>query len=67
MTIRLTTTAPISYIIDEVPFEIYSKNYLILQPDESLKSPIAEMSESFLQKTFLHWSKWSRTLSVCIL
>lgn len=63
-TIRLTTNAPISYIVDEVVFEIAEPIYLILMPDESLKSPIIETAESFLSKTLKDWRSWIKSLTI---
>jgi len=63
-TIRLTTTAPISYIVDEVTFEPTDDVYLLLMPDESLKSPIVEICNSFFQKTLDHWLGWTSSLYI---
>jgi len=64
MTIRLTTNAPISYVVDEVLFEIDEPIYLILMPDESLKAPINQLAESYLQKTEAWWVNWSKNLTL---
>eukprot|EP01119_Soliformovum_irregulare_P008497 TRINITY_DN21616_c0_g1_i1.p1 TRINITY_DN21616_c0_g1~~TRINITY_DN21616_c0_g1_i1.p1 ORF type:complete len:617 (+),score=194.10 TRINITY_DN21616_c0_g1_i1:116-1966(+) len=64
MTVRLTTNAPISYIVDEVLFEIDEPVYLILMPDESLKNSIQELATSYLDKTLNYWNKWTRNLAI---
>jgi len=64
MTIRLTTNAPISYIVDEVLFEVDEPVYLCLMPDESLKVPLSEMSATYLEKTLAWWRNWVKTLSI---
>jgi len=64
MTIRLTTNCPISYIIDEVPFEVDEPIYLVLMPDESLKAPIHQLAESYLQKTCAWWINWVKNLTL---
>jgi len=64
MTVRLTTNAPISYVVDEVLFEVDEPMYLILMPDESLKAPINQLADSYLQKTQAWWFNWSKNLSV---
>lgn len=64
MTIRLTTNAPVSYVVDEVLFEIDEPIFLILMPDESLKIPIQEMANSYLEKTLRYWTSWIRSLSI---
>jgi len=63
-TVRLTTNAPISYIIDEVCFEIDEPVFLILMPDESLKQPVNEIGISFRDQTLTYWRKWIRTLTI---
>lgn len=63
-TVRLTTNAPISYIVEEVLFEVDEPIYLLLMPDESLKAPINQLSESYLQKTSEWWTNWTRNLSI---
>jgi GH15 family glucan-1,4-alpha-glucosidase len=63
-TIRLTTNAPISFVVDEVLFEVTEPIYLLLMPDESLKQPIVEVSQNFLQKTLQHWHIWTKGLSI---
>jgi len=64
MTIRLTTNAPISYIVDEVLFEVDEPVYLCLMPDESLKVPLNEMAATYLEKTLNWWGNWIKTLSI---
>jgi GH15 family glucan-1,4-alpha-glucosidase len=64
MTIRLTTNAPISYIAEEVFFEINEPVYLFLMPDESLKTSMEETTTTFLKKTLLHWKTWVRNLTI---
>jgi hypothetical protein len=34
LTLRLTTNAPVAYVLDEVLFEIDEPIYLVLMPDE---------------------------------
>lgn len=64
MTIRLTTNAPISYIADEVNFEITEPLYLVLMPDESMKSSLEETSNTFLKKTLDYWKGWVKSLTI---
>lgn len=64
MTIRLTTNAPISYIVDEVVFDVEEPLYLCLMPDESLKIPLNEMSISYLEKTLGWWRTWVKNLTI---
>ena len=51
MTLRLTTDAPVTYILDEVPFVLEEPFTLILGPDESLTRPIDETAREFFEMT----------------
>jgi len=64
MTLRLTTNAPVSYIVDEVLFEIEEPIQLLLMPDESLTEPIGDLSALYLKSTIDYWQEWIRSLSV---
>jgi len=64
LTIRLTTNAPISYVVDEVLFEVDEPLYLVLMPDDSLKQPLSELAEGYLAKTVNFWRNWSRGLTI---
>jgi len=64
LTIRLTTNAPISYVVDEVLFEVDEPLYLVLMPDDSLKQPLSELAESYLVKTTNFWKNWTRALTI---
>jgi len=63
MSIRLTTNCPISFVVDEVLFEIEDPLYLCLMPDESLKNSISEMCETYLEKTLGGWRNLVKTLT----
>jgi GH15 family glucan-1,4-alpha-glucosidase len=64
LTLRLTTDAPISYVMDARPFAVERPFDLILGPDESLMGPIASIARDFDERTRDHWADWSRTLSI---
>jgi GH15 family glucan-1,4-alpha-glucosidase len=61
---RLTTDAPVSYILDEVPFVLETPLTLLLGPDESLELPVAETGRQFFENTDMYWREWSRYLSI---
>ena len=63
-TLRLTTNAPISYVLDETPFVLDEAVSLILGPDEPLSSAVAPMARQFFERTRLCWFDWARTLSI---
>jgi len=62
--IRVTTNAPISYIVDEVLFEVTETTTFALMPDESLKESLNEIATSYLDKTVDYWLEFSRVLSI---
>lgn len=63
-TLRLTSNAPIAYLLDEVLFDVEETIFLILMPDESLRSPIEEICYSNLHKTLKFWKEWTKHLNI---
>jgi len=64
ITLRLTTDAPLAYVMDETPFFLEEPITLILGPDETLARSVTETGRDFLEKTVDHWREWSRALAV---
>ncbi len=64
LTIRLTTDAPISYVLEEVPFIVAEPFSLILGPDESLSASIDATAREFEERTGDYWVNWTRSLSI---
>jgi GH15 family glucan-1,4-alpha-glucosidase len=63
-TLRLTTDAPVSYILDETPFIVDRPISMILGPDETLLDEIEPTSRRHLERTIDHWHGWVRALSI---
>lgn len=63
-TLRLTTNAPISYILDETPFVLQRSISLHLGPDETLQSGIEETARDFEERTTDYWRVWVRRLAL---
>lgn len=63
-TLRLTSNAPISYLLREVAFEVDGPIFLILMPDESLSVGIEEFAISTLEKTQSFWEEFVSYLAV---
>jgi GH15 family glucan-1,4-alpha-glucosidase len=63
-TIRLTTDAPIDYLLDEVAFKVNEPIHLVLGPDETLQQSPAEVTETFLANTTNYWRSWAHRLAV---
>ncbi|NCA87384.1 MAG: glycoside hydrolase family 15 protein [Gammaproteobacteria bacterium] len=62
--VRLTTDAPLAYVVEETPFFLDRPLHFILGADESLTAGIAETARSFLERTLDHWHGWVRSLSI---
>ena len=63
-TLRLTTNAPISYIIEERSFVLDRPVDMLLGSDESLQSGIESTARDLFERTLEHWRSWVRSLSV---
>jgi GH15 family glucan-1,4-alpha-glucosidase len=64
LTLRLTTDAPITYLVEEVPFILDRPLSLLLGPDESLTAPVDETASEFCRKTDEYWREWTRYLAL---
>ncbi len=64
VTLRLTTNAPISYVLSETPFLLEQPVDLILGPDETLEGSIWDTARDFEALTIEHWKTWVRRLAL---
>jgi GH15 family glucan-1,4-alpha-glucosidase len=64
MSMRLTTDASISSIIDERPFFLQNSVTLLMGPDETVDGSPAEIGRSFHENTRRFWQRWVRNLAV---
>ncbi len=64
LTLRLTTDAPLAYVVEETPFVLGKPVSLILGEDESLHAGIEETARMFHERTLDHWRNWVRSLSI---
>ncbi len=64
VTLRCNTDAPVTYLMDEVPFILEEPFSVMLGPDESLSSPIDETCREFFKRTLDYWHEWCRYLAV---
>jgi GH15 family glucan-1,4-alpha-glucosidase len=62
--LRLTTNAPLTYVLDETPFILEDQVVLMLGPDESLRGPVLETGREFLEQTTAYWRTLTMRLSV---
>lgn len=62
--LRLTTDAPISYVLEERPFLLERELCFVLGPDETLEQAPKEIAREFYEATEYHWRQFVRGLSV---
>jgi len=60
---RVTTDAPLSYIMDGRSFVLDRARSFILGPDESLSDSVGVMAQDWLERTAEQWRDWSRRLA----
>jgi GH15 family glucan-1,4-alpha-glucosidase len=64
VSVRLTTNAPLTYLLDETPFILEDEIVLMLGPDESLRAGVVETGHEFLEQTIAYWRTLTMRLSV---
>jgi hypothetical protein len=62
--VRLTTDAPISYIVAETGFPLHRTINLIFGQDDPVRDAIDDTCREFLDRTCDHWREWTRRLNV---
>jgi len=60
---RVTTNAPISYVVTGKEFVLDREIHFILGPDESLSDAVDVMAADWQKRTCEHWTGWSRRLA----
>lgn len=63
-TLRLTTDAPIDYLLGERAFNLDRGVNLILGPDETLEGGVGETARAFMKRTAEYWRGWANRLAV---
>ncbi len=63
-TVRLTTDAPIDYVLSESVFNLNEPINLVLGPDETLSEGLRDTARHFEEQTLDYWRNWSRRLAV---
>jgi len=61
---RVTTDAPVSLVLEEVPFVLDRTHTLVFGPDETLASGVDNVGRDFLERTADYWKGWTRGLSL---
>jgi GH15 family glucan-1,4-alpha-glucosidase len=63
-TLRLTTNASITAVVEEMPFFLEDSVTLVLGPDETVPEGAEEVGRRFLDETTQYWREWVRFLSI---
>jgi GH15 family glucan-1,4-alpha-glucosidase len=63
-TLRLTTDAPVSHIVEERTFRLEEPIAMFLGPDEAVDADVSVVCSRMLKETTDYWRGWVRTLSV---
>ncbi len=63
-TIRLTTDAPIDYLLAETAFKVTEPLHLVLGPDETLAEGPTEVARGFEERTADYWRTWVHRLAL---
>jgi GH15 family glucan-1,4-alpha-glucosidase len=61
---RLTTDAPVSAVLDERPFFLHESVTLLMGPDETVDGSPHDVGRSFYEKTQAYWHRWVRNLAI---
>jgi GH15 family glucan-1,4-alpha-glucosidase len=64
LTLRLTTDASITSLLQETPFFLEDTVTLLLGPDETVHESAAEVGRRFCEETAQYWREWVRFLSI---
>ncbi len=64
LTMRLTTDAPLDYVLGETYFNLHEPVNLLLGPDETLTEGAAETARTFEEQTEIYWREWIHRLAI---
>src|SRR5262249_19801391 len=62
--LRLTTSAPITYVLSESSFFLEQTEDFLLGPDETLRDGVDRSAREFLEETDAWWRTWARRLAL---
>jgi len=62
--LRMTTSVPLAYVLQEQPFVLPQTMSLLLGPDETLSDGIEEMADAWERETLEYWQQWTRRLAL---
>jgi GH15 family glucan-1,4-alpha-glucosidase len=62
--LRLTTDAPVSYVLAETPFLLETSVSFVLGADETLTDDAEMTARAFQEETETYWRQWARRLAI---
>jgi GH15 family glucan-1,4-alpha-glucosidase len=64
LALRCTTSLPVAYLADEVPFLLEDEATLIFGLDESFSSDLVLAGHEYCERTREYWQDWTRFLAI---
>jgi GH15 family glucan-1,4-alpha-glucosidase len=64
LTLRLTTDASVTAILEERPFFLRDAITLLLGPDETVTTAVADVGRHFVYESIVYWRDWVRRLAI---
>ena len=61
---RMTTTIPVSYVMEERHFRLDQQHWILWGPDEPIDSDLEELCRRYFETTMGHWRLWVRGLTI---
>ena len=62
--LRLTTDAPVGYLMSETPFLLDNEANFVMGADETLEDGVLATARAFQEETDLYWRQWTRRLAL---
>lgn len=63
-TLRLSTDAPVTYVLDETAFLVDEPLNFLLGPDETVEEGLDHLARHFHESTARYWQQWTRRLAL---
>jgi GH15 family glucan-1,4-alpha-glucosidase len=61
---RMTTTVPVSYVMEERYFRLDQQHWILWAPDEPIEADFEDLCRRYFEMTTANWRLWVRGLSI---
>jgi GH15 family glucan-1,4-alpha-glucosidase len=61
---RMTTTIPVSYVMEERYFRLDQQHWILWAPDEPVEADFEDLSRRYYEMTMANWRLWVRGLTI---